>query len=126
MYQISKFSNKIKSSEGIIFNQDELDSNYQLFINWLNEGNIQIFVNYFDEEYPQTLQPIIEKIDLEYTKKISDLMRKSIEQLIADNIPIPQTILDERNNLRNECNRLISELGIDVPIYRENKKIILL
>lgn len=79
------------------------------------------------EEIVESKRDLIESIDNEYTTKISNLMRKSIEQFISDGTPIPQNILDERNLLRNECNAKIAELGVNVQKYREtNKKEIIL
>ena len=42
------------------------------------------------------------QIDLYYTSLISDLLRKHIEKLAIDNIPIPQSVIDERERLRAE------------------------
>lgn len=61
-------------------------------------------------------------IDLEYTARISDLLRKAIEKLNCDGIPIPQDKLDERDALRLECNNKILALGITDFTYRASVK----
>ena len=58
------------------------------------------------------------EIDLYYTGLISDLLRKHIEKLSIDNIPIPQEVIDERDRLRAECNQEILDLGINNFSYR--------
>jgi hypothetical protein len=59
------------------------------------------------------------EIDLYYTGLISDLLRKHIEKLSIDNIPIPQDVIDERDRLRAECNQKIMDLGITNFAYRQ-------
>jgi len=59
------------------------------------------------------------KIDLEYTGLISDLLKKHIEKLSLDSIPIPQDVIDERGRLREECNQKILDLGITNFSYRQ-------
>jgi hypothetical protein len=59
------------------------------------------------------------EIDLHYTGLISDLLRKHIEKLSIDNIPIPQSAIDERDRLRAECNQKILDLGITSFSYRQ-------
>jgi hypothetical protein len=58
-------------------------------------------------------------IDLYYTGLISDLLRKHIEKLSIDLIPIPQSAIDERDRLRAECNQKILDLGITNFSYRQ-------
>ena len=41
------------------------------------------------------------QIDLQYTKLISDLMRKHIEKYAIDGVEIPTNIIEQRNALRN-------------------------
>jgi hypothetical protein len=60
------------------------------------------------------------QIDLYYTSLISDLLRKHIEKLAIDNIPIPQSVIDERERLRAECNQKITNLGINDFSYRQS------
>ncbi len=59
------------------------------------------------------------QIDLYYTGLISDLLRKHIEKLSIDLIPIPQAAIDERDRLRAECNQKILDLGITNFSYRQ-------
>ena len=59
------------------------------------------------------------QIDLYYTGLISDLLRKHIEKLSIDGIPIPQDVIDERDRLRAECNQKIIDLGITNFAYRQ-------
>jgi len=67
-----------------------------------------------DVRIPQALE-----IDLFYTTLISDLLRKHIEKLSIDLIPIPQAAIDERDRLRAECNQKILDLGITNFSYRQ-------
>jgi hypothetical protein len=60
------------------------------------------------------------QIDLYYTGIISDLLRKHIEKLSIDSIPIPQSAIDERDRLRAECNQKITDLGITNFAYRQS------
>ena len=60
------------------------------------------------------------QIDLYYTGIISDLLRKHIEKLSIDGIPIPQDVIDERDRLRAECNQKILDLGITSFSYRQS------
>jgi hypothetical protein len=60
------------------------------------------------------------QIDLYYTGLISDLLRKHIEKLSIDSIPIPQDVIDERDRLRAECNQKILDLGITNFSYRQS------
>lgn len=65
------------------------------------------------------------QIDLEYTERISGLMMKHNDKFIQgilNNNPyiIPQDVLDERERLRNECNQIILELGIEDFTYRQS------
>lgn len=60
------------------------------------------------------------QIDLYYTGLISDLLRKHIEKLSIDLIPIPQDVIDERDRLRAECNQKIMDLGITNFAYRRS------
>jgi hypothetical protein len=60
------------------------------------------------------------QIDLYYTGLISDLLRKHIEKLSIDGVPIPQDVIDERDRLRAECNQKILDLGITNFAYRQS------
>ena len=74
----------------------------------------------YEEIVSQTylIQEALE-IDLYYTGLISDLLRKHIEKLSIDLIPIPQAAIDERDRLRAECNQKILDLGITNFSYRQ-------
>jgi len=58
-------------------------------------------------------------IDFYYTELISKLLRKHIEKLTIDSVPVPQDAIDERNALRTECNNKILDLGITNFSYRQ-------
>lgn len=60
------------------------------------------------------------EIDLMYTGLISDLLKKHIEKLTIDGVPIPQSVIDERDRLKVECNQKIMDLGIDNFNYRQS------
>ncbi len=60
------------------------------------------------------------QIDLYYTELISNLLRKHIEKLSIDGVPIPQSAIDERDILRAECNQKIIDLGITSFSYRQS------
>jgi hypothetical protein len=60
------------------------------------------------------------EIDLYYTGLISELLRKHIEKLSIDNVPIPQDVIDERDRLRAECNQKILDLGVPNFAYRQS------
>jgi len=74
----------------------------------------------YEEIVSQTylIQEALE-IDLYYTGLISDLLRKHIEKLSIDLIPIPQAAIDERDRLSAECNQKILDLGITNFSYRQ-------
>jgi hypothetical protein len=64
-------------------------------------------------------------IDLDYTKRISELMAKHNDKFIEGiitGIPytIPNDVLVERERLKDECNSLILSLGINDFTYRQN------
>jgi len=67
-----------------------------------------------DVRIPEALE-----IDLFYTNLISELLRKHIEKLSIDLIPIPQAAIDERDRLKAECNQKILDLGITNFSYRQ-------
>jgi len=61
------------------------------------------------------------QIDLEYKSKITDVLRIPIEKVMCGEYEsIPQSKLDERDFLRNECNAKILELGITDFTYRQS------
>jgi len=67
-----------------------------------------------DIKIPQALE-----IDLYYTDLISDILKKHVEKKILRGIDIPQTVEDEVNRLRAECNQKILDLGITNFAYRQ-------
>lgn len=99
----------IDLTEGTIVLEDNPTGNYWDFENqvWYNVIDIVSLTN-------QALE-----IDLEYTTLISDLLRKHIEKLTMDFIPIPQDVIDERDRLKAECNQKILDLGITNFSYRQ-------
>lgn len=116
-----------RTKYGTIINEDNvvipMEEGNPLYIDYVeyltNEGEVfeTDLVNSFDNIYliPQALE-----IDLYYTGLISDLLRKHIEKLSIDNIPIPQDAIDERDRLRAECNQKIMDLGITNFAYRQS------
>jgi len=84
------------------------DFDTQTFYEAANQSEIN------DVRIPQVLE-----IDLYYTGLISELLRKHIEKLSIDLIPIPQDVIDERDRLRTECNQKIIDLGITNFAYRQ-------
>ena len=77
------------------------------------ETATQVEIN--EVKIPQALE-----IDLYYTGLISDLLRKHIEKLSIDSIPIPQDAITERDRLRAECNQKILDLGVTNFNYRQS------
>jgi hypothetical protein len=101
---------------------DESSPLYQEYYNYLvNDGTVY----QSDYEFPSDIkQELINKalaIDLDYTNQISELLKKHIEKLNLDSIPIPQNAIDERLRLRAECNQKITDLGITDFNYRKTK-----
>jgi hypothetical protein len=101
---------------------DESSPLYQDYYNYLvNDGTVYSS----DYEFPSDIkQELINKalaIDLDYTNQISELLKKHIEKLNLDSIPIPQNAIDERLRLRAECNQKITDLGITDFNYRKTK-----
>lgn len=115
LYAVSDFFNLQENQTAI----DELltESFIQPYYNFetfsFYEGATTQEIN--DIRIPQALE-----IDLYYTAVISDLLRKHIEKLSIDNIPIPQDVIDERDRLRAECNQKIIDLGITNFAYRQS------
>lgn len=99
----------IDLAEGTIILEDNPTGNY-----WDFENQIWYSVVDTNEMTKQALE-----IDLYYTGLISDLLRKHIEKLSIDNIPIPQSAIDERDRLRAECNQKILDLGLTSFSYRQ-------
>lgn len=113
---VSLTDSNLQSNEMAIDNllQDSFVSPHWNFDNQVfYEGATTQEIN--DVKIPQALE-----IDLYYTGLISELLRKHIEKLSLDNIPIPQEVMDERDRLRAECNQKIMDLGITNFAYRQS------
>jgi len=118
--------NYFKTKYGTIVNENNvvipMEEGNPLYIDYIeyltNEGEVfeTDLINSFDNIY--LIQDALE-IDLYYTGLISDLLRKHIEKLSIDLIPIPQAAIDERDRLRAECNQKILDLGITNFSYRQ-------
>jgi len=109
----------IVNENNIVIPMEEGNPLYIDYIEYLtNEGEVfeTDLVNSFDNIY--LIQDALE-IDLFYTTLISDLLRKHIEKLSIDGLPIPQEVIDERDRLRAECNQKILDLGITNFSYRQ-------
>ena len=94
-------------------------------IETLNVDEIPEGVSYETIEREETVDTVsltnqALQIDLYYTELISDLLRKHIEKLSIDGVPIPQDVIDERDRLRDECNQKIIDLGITNFSYRQS------
>jgi hypothetical protein len=61
------------------------------------------------EEIEVHKQSIYKELDIEYTKKISELVEKHVQKNILDGTPIPQEVLIERERLRLEFHTLINQ-----------------
>jgi hypothetical protein len=101
---------EIDITEGTVVLDSVPTGNY-----WNFEEEVWYSIVDNDELIKQALE-----IDLYYTGLISDLLRKHIEKLSIDNIPIPQSAIDERDRLRAECNQKILDLGITNFSYRQS------
>jgi hypothetical protein len=118
--------NYFKTKYGTIVNENNvvipMEEGNPLYIDYIeyltNEGEVfeTDLINSFDNIY--LIQDALE-IDLYYTGLISNLLRKHIEKLSIDLIPIPQAAIDERDRLRAECNQKILDLGITNFSYRQ-------
>jgi hypothetical protein len=100
----------IDLTEGTIVLEDTPTGNYWDFENqvWYNVIDMVSLTN-------QALE-----IDLYYTDLISDILKKHVEKKILRGIDIPQTVEDEVNRLRAECNQKILDLGITNFSYRQS------
>lgn len=101
---------EIVISEGTTVLESVPTGNYWDFEN-------QIWYSIIDNE--ELIKQALE-IDLYYTGLISDLLRKHIEKLSIDSIPIPQDAITERDRLRAECNQKILDLGVTNFNYRQS------
>lgn len=72
------------------------------------------------EEIAIARKETIESIDSFYTDKINRLVSGWMQRKeFGDINEIPQSVYDERNTLRLECNQKISELGISLQQFRK-------
>lgn len=99
---------------------DENSPIYQEYYNYLvNNGTVYPT----DYEFPSDIQEALINralaVDLDYTNQISELLKKHIEKLNLDGIAIPQVVITERTRLRNECNQIITDMGITDFSYRQ-------
>lgn len=86
-----------------------------------------VFVECFTlaDENAEKIKKAIQ-IDLEYTKKIDDLMMKHYNKIQKHNYfeltpyIVPQSAWDEEQALKDECNSKILALGITDFSYRQN------
>jgi len=116
MYYRTKYG-KIIDENNQIIPMEEGNLLYEDYLVYLkNEGEI------FESDYvfQEDLVDEALQIDLYYTGLISDLLRKHIEKLSIDNIPIPQSAIAERDRLRTECNQKILDLGITSFSYKQS------
>ena len=51
----------------------------------------------------------VEALDKEYTQRISDLVTKHVQKFIIDGTPIPQEVIDEREELKKEFYELANK-----------------
>lgn len=114
-YFRTKYGHIIDDNNQII-PMDESSPLYEDYVDYLkDDGEVLPSNVVFQEDLvEEALQ-----IDLYYTGLISDLLRKHIEKLSIDNIPIPQDAIDERDRLRAECNQKLTELGVTNFSYRQ-------
>jgi hypothetical protein len=99
---------------------DENSLLYQNYYNYLaNGGTVEPSNFEFQSDINEALIKKALEIDLEYTNKISEILKKHIEKLNLDGISIPQYAINERKRLRDECNQIINDLGITDFSYRK-------
>jgi hypothetical protein len=119
MYYSAKNGQIIDENNQLI-PMDESSLLYQEYYNYLVNGGTVYPTDY---EFPSDIdQALINKaleIDLDYTNRISELLKKHIEKLNLDGVAIPQYAIDERTRLRNECNQEITDLGVTNFSYRK-------
>lgn len=81
--------------------------------NWTNTPYLGGFVKEFwngtewiegatSEEIAESNEKKYNKLNIEYTKIISELVEKHVQKNIIDGTPIPQEVLDERERLKAE------------------------
>ena len=75
---------------------------------------------YYEGASAEEKQAEIDKINIFYTNIISELVSPFVEKSFLDGVPIPQHILDRRNELRQECNLKIKEIDPDKEMLKNN------
>jgi hypothetical protein len=119
-YYITK-NGKIIDENNQLIPMDESSPLYQEYYNYLvNDGTVYPSDYEFPNDINESLINKALEIDIDYTNQISELLKKHIEKLNLDGIPIPQYAIDERARLRAECNQTIIDLGVTNFTYRKN------
>jgi len=112
---------KIIDENNQLIPMDESSPLYQEYYNYLvNDGTVYPSDYEFPNDINESLINKALEIDIDYTNQISELLKKHIEKLNLDGIPIPQYAIDERARLRAECNQTIIDLGVTNFTYRKN------
>lgn len=124
MYTISKLTGKIYLNDIEIIQDDRLEE-WKIMYQWQLNGGTFDEVDSTDEEVLEEKRKQAILIDLDYTERISKLMSKHNDKFIEGIINgvtynIPSDVLDERQRLKNECNQLITDLGISDLSYRQS------
>jgi hypothetical protein len=120
MYYTTKNGQIIDDNNQLI-PMDESSPLYQEYYNYLvNDGTVYPSDYEFPNDINESLINKALEIDIDYTNQISELLKKHIEKLNLDGIPIPQYAIDERARLRAECNQTIIDLGVTNFTYRKN------
>lgn len=111
-----------RTQSGKIIDENNQLVNDQDYYNYLaNDGTVYSSDYEFPSDIKKALTNKALEIDLYYTNQISELLKKHIEKLNLDGVPIPQIAIDERLRLRAECNQQITDLGITDFSYRKTK-----
>jgi hypothetical protein len=119
-YYITKNGQIIDENNQLI-PMDESSPLYQDYYTYLvNDGTVYPSDYEFPNDINESLINKALEIDIDYTNQISELLKKHIEKLNLDGIPIPQYAIDERARLRAECNQTIIDLGVTNFTYRKN------
>jgi hypothetical protein len=119
-YYITKNGQIIDENNQLI-PMDESSPLYQDYYTYLvNDGTVYPSDYEFPNDINESLINKALEIDIDYTNQISELLKKHIEKLNLDGIPIPQYAIDERARLIAECNQTIIDLGVTNFTYRKN------
>lgn len=99
---------------------DEASPLYADYYNYLvNDGTVYPTDFEFTSDIQEALINRALAVDLDYTNQISELLKKHIEKLNLDGIAIPEAVILERTRLRNECNQIITDMGVTDFSYRQ-------